>query len=296
MLIEIYNFMFLYRDTNTQYKPLFWLSNSFYYESDPTQLDSDRSERGLMQSVALLSDIHLREEHRSEIIEALQEIKNDVLAQTELVHTFIIGDLIEDSSATQDREKLHTLKDLFEKWPSEIKYCLGNHDIETLSKSTVGEILGQDSFYRTIEISGQPFAYLDSTKVGGGARGTLGVDQQNWLQESIPEDAVVLSHHPLGRFDITENAWFQEYPERAYLWDRKEVLDILTDTAKATVSGHIHQAETIDRRGLTHYSLNAVSKETPDKSVSGNYALYPIEENPQLHYHTIQTGELNESL
>lgn len=240
-----------------------------------------------MQSVALLSDIHLREEHRSETVETLNQIKNDILAQTELAHTFIIGDLIEDRSATQDREKLHTLNDLFEKWPSEITYLLGNHDIETLSKSTIAEILGQDSFYGTIEISNQRFVYLDSTKVDVGARGTIGVEQQNWLQESTPEDAVVLSHHPLGRFDITANAWFQEYPERAYLWDRKEVLDILTDTAKATVSGHIHQAETIDRRGLTHYSLNAVSKETPNRPVSGNYALYTIEQNPQLKYKTI---------
>ena len=279
--------MFLYRDINTQYKPLFRLSNSLYYESESNQLAPDRSERVLMQSVALLSDIHLREEHRSEIIEALHQIKNEILSQTELLHTFIIGDLIEDSSATQDREKLHSLKDFFEKWPSEVTYLLGNHDIETLSKSTIGEILGQESFYGTIEISGQPFVYLDSTKIDIGARGAIGVEQQNWLQESIPENAIVLSHHPLGRFDITGNAWFQEYPERAYLWDRKEVLDILTDTAKATVSGHIHQAETIDRRGLTHYSVNAVSKETPDNPVSGNYALYPIEENPQLHYHMI---------
>lgn len=240
-----------------------------------------------MQSVALLSDIHLREEQQSEIIEILCKIKNDILAQTELGHTFIMGDLIEDSSSTQDREKLQILRDLFEKWPSEITYLLGNHDIETLSKSTVAEILGQDSFYGTIEISGHPFVYLDSTKVDVGARGALGVDQQNWLQESIPEDAVVLSHHPLGRFDITANAWFQEYPERAYLWDRKEVLDIIEDTAKATVSAHIHQAETIDRRGLTHYSLNAISKETPNKPVSGNYALYTIEKNPQLHHQII---------
>jgi len=195
--------------------------------------------------------------------------------------------LIEDSSVTQDREKLHTLKDIFEKWPSKITYLLGNHDIGTLSKSMIAEILGQDSLYRTIEISNQRFVYLDSTKVDVGARGTLGVEQQNWLQESIPEDAVVLSHHPRGRFDSTANAWFQEYPERAYLWDRKEVLDILADTAKATVSGHIHQAGTINRRGLTHYSLNAISKETPNKPVSGNYALYTIEQNPQLKYKTI---------
>lgn len=249
-----------------------------------------------MQSVALLSDIHLRKEKQSEIMETLHEIENDILARTELLHTFIIGDLIEDNNTTQDREKLRTLRDLFEEWPSEITYLLGNHDIETLSKSTVAEILGQDSFYETIEISGQSFVYLDSTKINVGARGALGIDQQNWLQESIPEDAVVLSHHPIGRFDITANTWFQEYPERAYLWDRKEVLDIVTDTAKATVSGHIHQAETIDRRGLTHYSVNAVSKETPDKPVSGNYALYTIEENSELHDHAIQPGELKDSL
>lgn len=240
-----------------------------------------------MQSVALLSDIHLREEQQSEIIETLQQIKNDIHTQTEVLHTFIIGDLIEDSSSSQDREKLHTLRDLFEEWPSEITYLLGNHDIETLSKSAVAEILSQESFYGTIEISGQPFVYLDSTKVNVGARGVIGVEQHNWLQESIPEDAIVLSHHPLGRFDITANAWFQEYPERAYLWDRKEVLDIIDDTAMTTVSGHIHQAETIDQRGLTHYSLNAVSKETPNKPVSGNYALYTIEKNPQLHYQTL---------
>lgn len=229
----------------------------------------------------------MRKEYYSEIIDVVHEIKEDLINGSDISHTFILGDLIEDSSPSYDKEKLSTLCTIFDDWPSEVTFLLGNHDIGTLQKSSVANLLGQELFYGTVVIQEQPFVYLDSTEINVGARGTVGSDQRNWLEKSIPVGAIVLSHHPIGKFNLIDNTWFSDHPERAYLWDRKEVLDIITDTATATLSGHIHQTETTEQQGVRHHSVTSVSKETPNKAVSGNYAILTIEEEPRLHYHSI---------
>lgn len=225
-----------------------------------------------MTAVAIVSDIHLREGRTTAIAELLDTM-GEQLAQHDIAHTFVLGDLVEDSDPQTDRHHIELVESIFSDWASPVTYLLGNHDILTLSTDTLGAILGQDRFYGVETVNGHPFVYLNSTAAGISNRGCIGPEQRTWLAESLPEDAIVLSHHPLGQFSLADNVWFQTYPERGRAWDRKEVLTILSDRARATVSGHIHQSSQCLFEGLKHFSINAVSKETPSKPVSGHYGV-----------------------
>lgn len=232
-----------------------------------------------MSTIGIIADIHLREAYHDEIIERLYKIKDEHMNDSQISHTFILGDLLQESTEQVDREHLLELKSIFDDWVSPVTYLLGNHDVATHSKGELGEVLDQDRFHGIIWVDNQAFVYLDSIKENIGARGIIGSDQRSWLKNALPPDAIVLSHHPLGQFSIDDNVWFGNYPERAYPWDRKETLDILQGTAKLSVSGHIHQPGRTKLHGLSHVSINAMSKETPKKPVSGNYAILDTE-NP----------------
>lgn len=229
-----------------------------------------------MPVVGIISDIHLRQEYNDEIIDALLEIKKVYQSHNEIVHTFVLGDLIQDATPKLDRKHLKQVQSIFDDWVSPVTYLLGNHDIGTLSKEDLATILDQQRFYGTVHVDGCPFVYLDSTERGIADRGRIGSDQRTWLANSIPSEAIVLSHHPLGPFSLANNVWFQNYPERGHPWDRKETLGILEGNTRATIGGHIHQKSRSDFCDISHFSVNAVSKETPTTPVSGNYGILSI--------------------
>lgn len=237
---------------------------------------------GQMTTIAILTDIHLRREFHDEILSALRSVHSTIQKQHDPDHLFVLGDLIEDARAELDRHHVQTVASVLESGEIPVTYLLGNHDAGTLTREDLSGILSQEGFYSRITVGDQPFVYVDSSRDGVGARGVLGPTQRSWLQEAIPEQSIILSHHPLGPFSLGENVWFRDYPERALLWDRKEVLTILEENAIATVSGHIHQTGKTQFRGLSHISINAFSKERPGKPVSGTYAILSVEDSRHL--------------
>lgn len=230
-----------------------------------------------MTQLALLSDVHLREGAKSKVTAELEFVL-EILADRDPDHAFVLGDLIEDSdSASIDKANVERVRELFDEAPFPVTYLLGNHDVENLTHETLSNALGQDQFHGVIETADTSVVFLDSTQDGtDGARGELGSEQRNWLREELPEQErpLVLCHHPLGNFDIADNEWFKDYPERAFVSDRKETLAILEDagTVRGTISGHIHQHGFTNFRGMAHVSLNAFSKEVADKPLTGTYA------------------------
>ena len=240
-----------------------------------------------MTSIGILSDIHLREEYATEIYETLVAIREDYALNEKIAHTFVLGDLIQDSDPDIDRAHLNELHSIFSDWVSPVTYLLGNHDIGTLSKQEVATILSQEDFRGVTRVDGDPFVYLDSTQPTIADRGKIGTNQREWLRTNLPTDAIVLSHHPLGSFSLSRNVWFENYPERAYPWDRKEVLNIIERNARATVGGHIHQTSQNHSQRVEHFSINAISKETPTNPVSGHYGVLSVDNSITLEMRQI---------
>ncbi|SDJ50482.1 Calcineurin-like phosphoesterase superfamily domain-containing protein [Halovenus aranensis] len=228
-----------------------------------------------MTTVAILTDVHMREEYRSAVTETLKTIRVR-LEQEEPAHVFVLGDIIQDSDdAATDRNHVARVADLLDGLP--VTYLLGNHDTVSLSREDIGEILGQTEFRGRLDTGETPFVYLDTQRPDHRVIGNVGTEQREWLTKALEPGAVVLLHHPAGPAPIADNHWFWDAPARAFLSDQQAVLDVLCPDARATVNGHIHQTSAVQHRGVPHLSVNAVSKEHPDRPVTGTWALLDLD-------------------
>lgn len=234
-----------------------------------------------MSEVAFLSDIHMREGHVTDVADALNRIVHRLTVAHDIEHIFVLGDLIEDTNDPDvDLKRVERVTSILETAPSPVTYLLGNHDIGALSRSTLSAALSQEQFYGRVDVGGIPFVYLDSTVKDGWARGALDREQLMWMSEELPEDAVVLIHHPIGNFSLENNNWFCEFPERAYLWNRKELLLGTQDRLRATISGHIHQPAHTVFNDAVHASTDAISKKGPNTPTKGRYLTLSMGEDP----------------
>lgn len=232
-----------------------------------------------MTTVALVSDVHMRDAHAEAVDAELEAVVRD-LAAADPAHVFVLGDLIEDGeSAARDAANVEAVRERLSSVGVPVTYLLGNHDVERLDRSRLSDLLGQASFYGVEDVEGTPFVYLDSPRErGGGPCGEFGAAQRRWLRETLPDltDPIVVTHHPVGDFDLSENVWFRAFPERAFPCDRKELLAVLEDGARGTISGHVHDTAFTRFSGLPHVSVNAFGKERPDLPVTGTYALVEV--------------------
>lgn len=239
-----------------------------------------------MSEVAILSDIHMRTGHEIAVEEALESTTERLAAAHEVEHVFVLGDLIEDTDDPDlDVRRIERVASILDAGPAPVTYLLGNHDIGTLSRDTLSTALSQDRFYGTVTIEGTPFVSLDSTVDGGGARGALGLEQLSWVDEHLPENAILLVHHPIGNFPLAENYWFRRFPERAYLWNRKELLIRTRDRLRATISGHIHQPGHTAFEDVLHASADAISKKAPETPTKGRYLTLSLDEKSRLTWY-----------
>lgn len=235
-------------------------------------------------NVAILSDIHMRDGHVDSVSAELEAVTTVLKREHDPTHAFVLGDLIEDCGSPEaDRNNVDRVASILDDWSVPVTYLLGNHDVEYLDRTQLRDLLDQDEFYGVETVGEVSFLYLDSSyQEVRGATGRVGPEQLDWLTDHLPSlsNVVVLVHHPVGNFDLSANEWFAEYPERAYLWDRKEVLTRLdrVDSVRATVSGHIHQTDYDRFWELPHVSVNAFSKELPDVPLTGTYAVLDLEE------------------
>ncbi|MFC7771466.1 metallophosphoesterase family protein [Salinirubellus sp. GCM10025899] len=226
--------------------------------------------------LAVVSDVHMREAER-ESIEGELRATVERFEAFDPHHAFVLGDLIEDETAALDREHVEAVYGIFEDAPFPTTFLLGNHDVENLSRAALAEALGGQPRFGHVEVDGRDVLYLDSSAPRlPGARGEVGEAGLAFLRERLPavEDALLFVHHPIGYYDIRENPWFGEFPERAFLGDRLELLELLADTSavRATFGGHIHETRATTFRGIDHAVVNAFSKELPDVPLTGTRA------------------------
>lgn len=245
--------------------------------------------------LALVSDIHMREGHADRILTGL-ETAVEHLAARDPAHAFVLGDLIASESVAADRANVEAVAEVLDDAPFPVTYLLGNHDVGRLDREVLRTILGQERFRGVETVGGRPVVYLDSKDENlPRSRGGLGTDQRRWLAETLQQydRPLLLLHHPVGDFDISENVWFADYPERAFLGDRKETLDLL-DTygpVRGTVSGHLHQTGVTRFGGVPHVSVNAFSNERPNKPFTGTFATVEIEEEVHVEVRTVDAAE-----
>ena len=252
-----------------------------------------------MTRIGLVTDIHAREGEHDPIERELRAVV-ERLEAFDPHRTFVLGDLIEDgATAAVDRAGVEGVVRTFERASFPTTYLLGNHDVENLQRRTLSDVFGGQPRFGHLSVDGRDVVYLDSSAPRlTGARGEVGTEQLGFLRETLPalEDAILLVHHPIGDYDIRENYWFGEFPERAFLGDRKELLEVVagSDAVRATFSGHIHETGSTSFRGIDHAVINAFSKELPDVPVTGTHAEVVVDD--RIAVEVYERGQHAESL
>lgn len=237
--------------------------------------------------IGLLSDVHARSEDEEEVLTELRWVVDRFDGEFGPDHVFVLGDLVEDEDAATDREHVRAVREAVESGEFPVTYLLGNHDVENLTRDELRDLLDQEAFHGRVEIAGQEVVYLDSSAPRlRGPRGELGDEQLAFLEEILPDlsDALALVHHPVGFVDLADNDWFAEFPERAFLGDRKDLLRTVEETGglRATVNGHIHETHAVRFWDLDHVSMNAFNKEYPGADVTGTYAELTVGETVEV--------------
>ena len=230
--------------------------------------------------LGLISDIHLRSSDESVVLATLQDIVGHFNESYSPDRVVVLGDLIEDESPELDRTHCRQVVEALAELEAPVTYLPGNHDVETMSPDRLEEIVGNPLWGH---IEGTPLIYLDSSAPHlSGAPGYVTEEQLAFLDNRLGtlDEAVLLVHHPVHHRSFADNVWFADAPERAICVNKRDVNNVLADhgNVRAVLNGHLHETHHCRYRGIDHFTINAVNKETPDSDVTGTYAEVDIGE------------------
>lgn len=231
-----------------------------------------------MTRIGIIAELHMRTNYAEKLERELEWIANHFEERFRPDHVFVLGDIIQHGTTPEEDERnVRRVTRILDDRPYPTTYLLGNHDAINLSRAELSEILDQESFFGEVVVDGRSFVYLDSSLgTDETASGMVGSEQLSFLEDALSQDgdSIVLVHHPIGDFDLSDNYWFADYPEQAYLCDRKRVLEIAAREGNvlSTISGHVHSDGCTEFGGVPHLSIGAFSKESPDVPISGTYA------------------------
>ncbi|WP_165875264.1 metallophosphoesterase family protein [Natrarchaeobius chitinivorans] len=229
--------------------------------------------------IGVISDIHMRSGHRSEIRRRLESTATH-LREFDPDLIVVLGDVIEEEDERTDAEHVELVDETLE-FDCPVRYLAGNHDPVTLSRERLEALFGND-LWGTRRIGDEKLVFLDTSAPWvEGSRGELTDEQLAFLREEIAagEPVTIFVHHPIHYYDVSNSYWWATYPERAFCGNKKEVTDALDpELVRGTINGHTHENALTNYRGIEHVTLNAFSKETREKPVTGTYAEVVIDD------------------
>ncbi len=231
--------------------------------------------------VGVISDIHMRDEYKDEISKELREAVKG-LSEFDPDLVVALGDVIQqEDTAEEDRRNIEQVKQILD-FDCPVRYMAGNHDSENLSNDELEDIFDND-LYGIESYEGEKLAFLNTSSPWlSGSRGEVTEEQIEMLEDEMrkDEELTLFTHHPIHYHNVQDNYWWENYPERAFCNNKKEINRVLDpEKVKCVVNGHLHEEDLTSYEGIDHLTLNAFSKETPDKPVTGTYAEIKIGES-----------------
>lgn len=233
-----------------------------------------------MPKIGIIPDIHMRSSHQEKITRTLEQAVED-LREHDIDLLVAPGDIIQHTeTAEQDKELLEHTIDILERVECPVQYMAGNHDVMNIEQDDFEDIVGNELWgKRTLD--DETLIFLDSSAPWlSGSRGEITEEQLSFLAATLEESdqATIFIHHPIHYHDVSQTYWWSEYPERAFCGNKKEVNRILDqyDNVRGVVNAHLHENDLTRYRGTPHVTVNAFSKETREKPVTGTYALLDL--------------------
>ncbi|MEY7850205.1 metallophosphoesterase [Natrarchaeobius sp. A-rgal3] len=229
--------------------------------------------------IGVIPDIHMRSAHRSEIRDLLESTASH-LRRFDPDLVVALGDVIEEEDERTDAEHVELVAETLA-FDCPVRFLAGNHDSETLSHDRLEELFGNE-LWGSQRIGGEKLVFLNTSSPWlDGARGEVTDDQLSMLREETAagEPFTIFVHHPIHYYDVSNSYWWSTFPERAFCGNKKRVIDALDPKlVRGVINGHTHENVLTNYRGVEHVTLNAFSKETRERPITGTYAEVVIED------------------
>lgn len=229
--------------------------------------------------IGIISDIHMRSNHREQVRACLQDTV-ELLRASDPDLIVILGDVIEDESAALDREHIELVKETL-RFDCQVQFLAGNHDSEALSLEELTDLFDND-LWGTYQVEGEKLVFLNTSAPWlSGFRGEVTDEQLDMLRRELTSDTpfTLFVHHPIHYYDLGGSYWWSTHPEQAFCGNKKQITEILyPEMVKGVISGHLHENALTNYRGIENVTLNAFSKETEEKPVTGTYAEVRIDD------------------
>lgn len=226
-----------------------------------------------MVRIGVISDIHMRNKDQEAVTQMLEQVVNRFNKEFSPDIVVILGDIIEhEDNVDDDRDNMRQVLDVLAGLDAPVRYMLGNHDVEHLSRDDIRDMLGQD-LYGKETVGGETLLFLDSSAPRlSGSRGEVTPEQLSFLQEHVPgEQPFIFVHHPIHYRSLEDTYWWDVYPERAFCGNKKEINNILADhDVRLVVNGHIHEHYHTRYNGTDHVTVDAFNRKARD-GVVGTY-------------------------
>lgn len=240
-----------------------------------------------------LTDLHVQPERGADqgVIQALSRV-HELDPAPDFIQ--LGGDLIMDAlgeDETRSRMQFRLLNTIMSDHTDlPLKYCLGNHDVfgweekhgitsghEAYGKALAAEMLGLEKSYYAFDHKGWRFYVLDNIQQDApesdirSYQGFIDADQLSWLESdlsakdpSIP--AVVTCHIPIVTVTMF-NSWAHGFEDRRYsiptaavCQDAIKLASLFSShNVRLNLSGHIHQLDRIEFRGVNYICGGAVA-------------------------------------
>ena len=230
------------------------------------------------------------EEIVMKLIDEIHDTKPDL--------SICLGDLIEDTyNHDKDIANYTYIWNILKKIPVPFYSALGNHDLRTMySRKEIEEIMQYENATFSFNMNGYHFIILttdikrDVGKQDGGIYKAQHMSEEeiSWLKEDLLKNTlpcIIFTHFGLAEDRQIGNYWFQEYPEKALMANRKEVKNIIhnDENVIAIFNGHQHWTKQLKEDGKSYYVVGSLTENIDMQGHPDGVYLEIVLENREIH-------------
>jgi hypothetical protein len=205
---------------------------------------------------------------------------------TELRPEFVVrlGSLIEDEDSESDEDNYDTALDVLKQLSMPVYHVVGSNEQINLSTKRIAEILKYPKLHYSFDAGDFHFVALFS-KSENHESVHISEEQRRWLQEDLEaskKPTVVFVHHLLDEQDLSDNFWYQQFPNGCLVEEREELRAILARSGKvkAVFSGSTHQNNLQEHDGICYVTLQSLvenlSKAKGGKTASESFTILTL--------------------
>lgn len=194
-----------------------------------------------------------------------------------------LGDFIHDESAEKDLDMFREAKALLEGTQTPVKHVIGNHDCHHIPRETLCRLIAEKETFYSFDLSGFHHIILEGVRREPRGPHFIPEAQLKWLEADLVATTlptVIYTHIPVDLQDMSQNYYFKNAPERAFIGNMSSVRRVFEKSEKviAVFSGHTHYYGTQEINGIRYVTIPSFSENDTEHRPNRQYAIATTEE------------------